>query len=259
MDFLDVAKLLARWWYVTMPLVLLTITAAFIVSQGIQPEFTAQGSVLVVAPSADETGQGAGGSNPLLTQNAALPTTAYVTSLALTSPQVGFLLGEEGLSTSYDVAVEDRLPIILLETRAPTRELATNTALRIVELIEDDLRLRQDAADVPSAERVSSVVIGVSSSGGADYGGRERLRIVVTALGLMLTLGAAFLLEGVAQRRRLRANGAASDDDGGRADEGNELEAERSLPRESSVRGNPNSAGRRHTDEPERVAQASSQ
>lgn len=205
MDFFDLAKLMLRWRYVTVPLIVLTFVAAFTVSARAQPEFTAQGSLMLVGPTTSETTDGeVATANPLLSQNGALPTTAYVTALAATSPQVRTLLGGEGLSTTYDVAAESRLPIVLLEVRAPTREMATNTALRLVELIDEDLRLRQDAADIPNDQRVTADVIGISSAGGADYGGRTRLRIVIILFGLVATIGVAFGLEALRRHRRDR-------------------------------------------------------
>ena len=199
-DIFDVIKLVLRWWYVTLPLLVLTFVAAALVSERVQPEFTAQGSIILQGPGTDAGGDAAV-TNPLLSQNGALPTTAYVTALAATTPQVATILAEEGLSTSYDVAAQDRMPIILLETRASSRESATNTLLRLVELIAEDVRLRQEVADVVADQRVTAEVIGVSASGGADYGGRTRLRIVIVLFGLLATIGSAFALEALARRK----------------------------------------------------------
>jgi len=212
MDFLDLAKLMYRWWFVTVPLVLLTFVLAFVVSSRIQPEYTAQGSMMLIAPSGPVEGaEDLQTVNPLLSANGALPTTAYVTALSATSPQVASLLASEGLSTSYDVAAQERLPIILLETRAESREVATDTALRLVELIDQDLQFRQDAAVVPQEERVTAEVISVAVVGGADYGGRARLQIAVVGLGLLTTVGVAFLLESLS-RRRSTASGSTQDE-----------------------------------------------
>lgn len=199
MDFLDLAKLMYRWWFVTLPLVLLTLVSALIVSSRVQAEYTARGSINLVAPTVtfDEE---ASTVNPLLSVNGALPTTAYVTALSATSPDVANLLASEGLSTSYDVAAQDRLPIILLETRAESREIATDTAERLVEIIDQDLQFKQDAAVVPAEDRVTAEVISVSIVGGADYGGRLRLRIAIIGFGLVATVGVAFLLESLSSR-----------------------------------------------------------
>ena len=215
MDFFDLVKLMARWWFVTVPMMILTLVATAALSDRIDPEFTARGSMILAVPStgadAEDGGTDATVANPLLSINGALPTTAYVTALSIGSPQVASILAEEGYSTSYDVAAEARMPIILLETRAPTREMATNTALRLIDLVDNDLQLRQDAADVPGDDRVTADVISVAVVGGADYGGRTRMRIVLLGLGLGATVGAVFVLEGLRQRRRLAADGTTAD------------------------------------------------
>jgi len=218
-DLFDVTKLTFRWWYVTVPLLVLTLVSAAVVSARVQPEFTAEGSLIVVGPANAapvDTDEEPVVVNPLLSQSGALPTTAYIAALAASSPQVARILAEEGLSTAYDVAAQTRLPIILLEARAQSRDVATNTALRLVELIDDDLRLRQEAADVPPDQRVTVDVIDVSSAGGGDYGGRTRLRIVIVLFGLLATVAAAFALEAARRRRSERpveSDGEPSTDD----------------------------------------------
>jgi len=206
-DLFDITKLTFRWWYVTVPLLVLTLVSAAVVSARVQPEFTAQGSLIVVGPAAvptADTDEEPMVVNPLLSQSGALPTTAYIASLAASSPQVARILAEEGLSTAYDVAAQTRLPVILLETRAQSRDVATNTALRLVEMIDEELRLRQLAADVPPDQRVTIDVIDVSAAGGGDYGGRTRLRIVIVLFGLLVTVAAAFALEAARRRRSER-------------------------------------------------------
>jgi hypothetical protein len=246
---------MGRWWFITLPLFVLTITAAAVMSTSIQPEFTARGSMVLNGPS----GTGEEVVNPLLSQNGALPTAAYVTSLSVTSPQVIRILEDEGLSSSYDVAAQDRLPIILLETRADDRKIATDTALRLVELIDADLRLRQDAAAVPADQRVSADVISISSVGGADYGGRKRLQIAIFALGLGMTASSAFVAEGARQRRRKRSE-LGDDDDQGVVPTDDDLDAEGAAAatpendESAATRPTRQGSGRRQPEREEQVA-----
>lgn len=216
MDFFDLAKLFLKWWFIVVPMVVLTLGVSLLLSDRVQPEFTASGSMILNGPSVSEQGDEVDGddanvSNPLVSSGG-LPTTAYVTALSVGSPQVASILADEGLATSYDVAAETRLPIIRFETRSGSREGATQTAIRLVELIEDDLSLRQEAAGVPAGERVTTEVIDIAAAGGGDYSGQNRFRIVVIALGLACTIAVVFLVESLSQRRRDRATDGENGD-----------------------------------------------
>jgi hypothetical protein len=209
MDIFDGLRVVARWWFVVVPILIVSITVAFVSTDNIDPEFSAEASVLFVGPNVRETDTaGLEAINPILVQPSALTTTAEVAALSANTVQVRTLLGREGFSTDYSVAAQRSNPIVIVETRAPTRDLATTSALRVVEVIDEDLRLRQDAADAPAEQRVSTTIIGVSAVGGADYGGRNRARIALVVIGIGLAVGAAFLMEG----RSRRAPKSSSDD-----------------------------------------------
>lgn len=218
MDFHDSVRIIGRWWFVTVPLVVLTVIATVVLTNGVQPEYQADGSILFVGPTTRESEDRPGETepvNPLIEQPAALTTAAVVSALSMNSPQVADILAREGLSTNYEFGTEARTPILLFYTRASSRELATATALRLVELVSDDVQLQQEAAGVPADERVTTNLIGLSATGGADYGGRRRMQIVILVLGLGTAFGMAFLLEGIDRRRKSRRpEGATASSDG---------------------------------------------
>jgi hypothetical protein len=214
-DIIDVLRLVARWWYVTVPVVLLSFGAAVVGTTGIQPEYRAEGSVLFVSPSVLAATDGSGDEtrvNPLLVGSSGLTTAAEVASLAINTPQVAEILESEGLSSEFAVGSSSRSPILLIEARALSRATATATVLRVAELIEEDIALRQDAADAPENQRVTTSVISLSAVGGADYGGRMRIQVLVIVLGVALALALAFLLDG--NRRRRTAGGQPGDENG---------------------------------------------
>lgn len=217
MDIFDALRVVTRWWMVTVPILVIGLTGAFVLSSNINPEFQAEAAVLLVGPTVRSQDEGGDAVNPVLVQPAALTTAAEVAALSANTAQVRNLLASEGRSTSYEVGAQRSNPILVIEVRAWSREEATTTTLRIVELIEEDLRLRQDAVDAPQDQRVTTSVIGLSAVGGADYGGRNRARVALAVLAIGAAFGAAFLAEGLERRRRMRAGGtpmegAARDD-----------------------------------------------
>lgn len=204
MDIFDGARVVARWWFVALPIVVITAAASVLFTSGIQPEYTAEGSVLMLGPAVRESEDEPGEFdtlNPLIDQPSALETVAVVVALSIDGPEVRNILAAEGLSTAFALGTERGVPIILLETRADARNIALRTAERLAELIDEEVRLRQVAGDVPQSERVTTSVVQLGAVGGADFGGRTRVRILVGALGVGTAFGAAFLLEGLKRRR----------------------------------------------------------
>lgn len=213
MDIFDGVRIIGRWWFVAVPLLFVTILATVGATANFSPEYTTEASVLFVGPTVTENEQNeVERVNPLLNQSSALVTAAVVTSISIGGPEVAEILDNEGLSTDYDVGTEARSPILLLVVRADSDETATATALRMLELVERDVQLRQEAVDVPDNLRVSTSVIGLSPIGGADYGSRDRVRIALVVIGLGLSGAIVFGLEGLS-RRRARQGTSASEPD----------------------------------------------
>lgn len=211
MDIFDAVRIVAKWWIVTIPVLVVGLAGALVLSGGIQPEFRAEAAVLLVGPTTNRSDGSDEPVNPVLVQPAALTTAAEVAALSANTGQVRNLLASEGLSTRYEIGSQRGNPILIIEVRAQSREEATNTALRLVDVISDDLRLRQDAVDAPEDQRVTTSVIGLSAVGGADFGGRNRARLVLAMLAIGTAFGAAFLAEGLGRRPRRRTTRPGDD------------------------------------------------
>ena len=222
-DIFDSVRLVFRRWWLTLPLLMMTVGAALLVSSEIQPEYRAQASVLIVGPAVRESLRIPGefeNLNPLIDQPSALETVATVLALSMSGPEVTSTLEREGLSPDFELGTQRGVPIVLIETRAGEDEVAVASARRLAELIDAQVRLQQDEADVPVAEQVTTSVIQLASAGGADYGGRTRVRIMIFALGVGLTLALVFLLEANSRRRAVRRSqhGDGDDDTGSGAE-----------------------------------------
>lgn len=204
MDIFDGVKVMLRWWFVVVALFAVTLAAAMSMTSDIQPEYRAEAAVLMVGPAVRESSSRPGefeSLNPLLDQPSVLATVALVVSLSVQGPQAEQILADEGLTASFEVGVERNAPIVLLETRAESRDVALRSAQGLAEIIDEEVRLRQDAADVPANERVTTSVIQLAAVGGADYEGRNRTRLLILGLGIGMTVAVVFLLEGYRRRR----------------------------------------------------------
>jgi hypothetical protein len=242
MDIFDGLRVVLRWWFVTVPLLVISILGALLLTRNIQPEYTAEAAILFVGPSVrevevDDTIEFES-VNPLIEQPASLATAALVASLKATSPQIKNILADEGLSTDYETGVQDRTPVLLLLIRAQSEDVPIATALRLVDLIEQDIRTQQAAADIPPDQAVTISVIGLSSVGGADYGGRNRARIAMVAFGAGASFGAAFFLEGRRRRRESAKRHTPAETD----------EASEQLPSKSPGAGKTRNLGRQKAE-----------
>ncbi len=216
---LGLTRILLRWTPFVLPLAALSLYFAVNQTSEIDPEFTAEASVLLIGPNEERTRDFDTGRifvedvNPLNSLGGSLNTVATVTAIAMTSGPVIDQLESEALSTNVVVWVESRSPIVRIEAVDSDRDKAAATSDRLVELITEDLQERQDALDAPSTDRISTQRISASTVGGADYGGRNRVIIIIAVLGIGFSVAAAFLFEGLYQlyrRYRIRKREAGN-------------------------------------------------
>lgn len=214
---LGMARILLRWSPVIVPLAILSLVFAIRQTSEIDPEHTSTVSVLLTGPNEAritdfETGEvNIEDVNPLNSLGGSFPTVAEVTAIAMSEGGVLDQLQDEGLSTNVVVWVESRSPIINVEAVHGDADVAAATTDRMVELIGENLQQRQDALEAPETDRITPQKIADSTVGGADFGGRTRVRIALAVVGLGLSGMLAFVLEGLyqlftraraAQRRR---------------------------------------------------------
>lgn len=205
-----IAGVLLKWWFVVLPLVGLSLFLAQTTTDSIQPEYTADVSMIVVGSSEvlaidPETGDiEIEDVNPLIALGTTLNTVASILALGMLDDAVLTTLDDEGLSTAVEVTVADRSPILTFEVTDRSREVAGDTADRMIELVQGDLERRQDELGAPDANRLFVQPIKTTTLGGADFGGRSRVRIAFAAVGVGLSCTVAYLLEALVQGRRRR-------------------------------------------------------
>lgn len=227
MDLWDLLKVAVRQWRVLVPLLVLTVGAAVLASGGIAPEYSAQGSIVLIGPSETpgEPAQPApepGGVetpavvpspvNPYLSFNSSLAVTAEVLSLRLTSAQTVVALADAGLATTFEVNLTPRSPI--LQVRATGDDPATVVATldRLIEIAGAELELLQTTGGAPETQRAGVDVLSRSTAASADSSGAQRVRLLVLALGVAASVAIAYATEGLLARKRLRSSHRARDD-----------------------------------------------
>ena len=215
---MPILKTLLRWSWVVALLGLLTVWLTLNRTESIQPEYTAEAALLLVGPSERLIENGFDGEitidevNPLEQLGGTLPTVATVTMFAISDPGVSMRLESEGLTSDYEVGTESRTPILRIEATDETPQIARRTVERLTELVSIDLDRRQNLLNAPETDRITAQVISSGVTAGPDFSDRSRVRMALALVGFTLSVGAAFLLEGISQiwQRRRRTNPPAT-------------------------------------------------
>jgi hypothetical protein len=209
MDFVDACTVVLRRWYVTLPLLVLTLLGTAFAYNRASAQYSARGSLELVLPAARDVG----GvpeycpTNPRCSRGDLLGL-ADVTARAMADPALEDRLLDDHDGASYEVVVDednDRSAIIEfgVSGETPRQTLATLEDVRAA--IEEQLQIRQlespGAAAIDPRDLVTASAVTQSIEAKPQTGAQLRSATAALALGLAATLGGAFLAESMARSR----------------------------------------------------------
>ena len=213
MDLWDVVKLLWRRWWISLPLVLLTLAMASYVAFGLKPNYKATGHVTLLPPTTTKP------EKPEIPSSAS-PWNVWSASDALViyagRADVKKQLAEAGLSEEFTVqpfrdqyltwttVTTSGLPTIEIEAVASTRAAANATLSRLVDVLTSRLADLQAPYGVRAQEGITAEVLDVGQNGEVVTSGIKRGVIAVVGVGLILTTAASMLVDAIARRRSRR-------------------------------------------------------
>ena len=195
---MSVAAACLRRWYVSAPLVGLTILLALLQASGAAAQHARSASYLVVSPGGSP-GAGAS-SNPLSTASNALEALVE----RLNSPDVGSRVSDLHADTEVSAASASRGTILTLEAVGSSQQSTENALTQFSGLAEEafvDLQERIGAPTVNHYELVPLSVSGTTST----YPDRNRNVGLVLLGGLLISALLAQLVDTLMLRRRLPA------------------------------------------------------
>ncbi|MPZ26522.1 MAG: hypothetical protein GEV12_08705 [Micromonosporaceae bacterium] len=202
MDFWDVAKLMWRRWYVTLPALLLILAGAVLTGLTVNPDYQVTGHVALVGPAVQRTE----GENTVTRINPwSAEALADAATIRLQGKALADLLKAEGYTGEWSALVTGRLPVIRLEVVAERPEQAQATLQRLREAIDLEVRDRQAEYNVAPEEQVTTVDYDGGETVEAVTGKVKRALIVVVGAGLILTTGLVVAYDAIARRRRTAA------------------------------------------------------
>ena len=210
MDIWDGLRIVLRRWKVAVPVFLVFGVFAFVGGGMVAAEYTADASVILLGPNQQAAGDtldpnvASTDVNAYLAGCSSCEIVARATQLALMSSPTMQSMAEQGLSTDYSITVENRSPIMLLQTSATSGSQATETLQGLIDRLNQELESSQTDVNAPTDQRISANVLAQDEEASTSAGGRSRVRLALLAVGAAVAVGAAFAVEGMAYKRGQR-------------------------------------------------------
>ena len=207
MDLRSLIRLLIRRWAVVIPTIAITVFVGQEMLSSVEPEFEANGSILVLAPPETAVSGTTGTSvddvspssevvsNPFAEISAALNTSAFALAQLATNEAERERITASGLSADYDVVVLSDGPILSITARAERPTQAVATAKAVMELIAERIDEREARIGVPPERRLDLEVLSTPTKASELTIARTRAIVATVALGIVATLGAGLLAE----------------------------------------------------------------
>ncbi len=200
MDLVTFLRVLLRRWDVVLPGLLLTLVTVMAAGTSVDPEYEAEGSVLLLGPSTSTSSQGAVAVNPYLSFNSSLESSAAIVAESMSSGETVRELADAGATAGYKVSHTQKTPILTVSARGPSKELVLYTADLVLQRLQEDLATRQEEAGAPAATLIRSQVLSPPRAA-MHAGNRPRVMTAVGAVGLGTTIMLAFAVESLATWR----------------------------------------------------------
>lgn len=187
MDLWDVAKLIARRWVVSVPLLLLTAAALVWTGKEVTPNYTAEGSILLLPPTTEVSG-GEGEERPVNPWTTDSLASAAITLLGNRS--LHDRLAAEGFTGTWEAGRDPQFfSVIGVEVTAPTAGEAQATIQRLSEVVAAEVNARQQGLELTEGQLVGTVTLGAGENVAIARGNQMRALIVVFFAGVILTIG----------------------------------------------------------------------
>ena len=205
MDLWDSLTIMIRRWYVTLPVAVLCAIGTVYFSSLVDPEYVAEGVVFVKGPVVQEVFE-AGvvkiePRNPYLGTGGTDTFARILVEAAGSSATRGEFF-DRGFEPTYDLSLDRREAIISVEVRANDPDLAIDTVSEVLSFLGFEAEDRQLSID--DADNLALITIEtLSQSGvGEDKAAPRRVFGVLAAASLIVTVGTAFLVEGIIRHLR---------------------------------------------------------
>jgi hypothetical protein len=193
-----------RYWYVFSIIVVLTLVAAALVPQLVDPVYQAERAVLLVRGSATPPAAAPGvtvpgvtvlGENPFLASAGGLTTVANAVQVAISGREVRERAAAEGHVSTYEVDAVRGEPILNLSAEGGDPVQVLGTLAYLLEEVDERLQSLQVEGGVEEADTlIRTQPLGDEPIAVANYKDRSRIRLFTLAAGAGVFLVALYVL-----------------------------------------------------------------
>jgi hypothetical protein len=209
-DFWDLTKLLARRWYVALPMLLLSVLLTMTIVGRVKPDYIATAYVQLVAPVQGATKPGQASPeqrNPWLGQG--LGTLGNAAMITVQDRTIVQELKAAGLSDSYTVEMGGTTPMISFEVVGSSEQQARESADLLVRRFNESVATLQSDDRVPTADAIRTRRLDRGTNVEESDSKVKRALVAVAGAGLLLTAAATIGLDAWLRRRSRRRKAAA--------------------------------------------------
>ncbi|MET1131787.1 MAG: hypothetical protein ABWX60_00020 [Aeromicrobium sp.] len=199
----EVIKTVLRRWYVVVAGLLLTAILGFAAYSSTPPVYEASGTVLLLPPEDQVSGEGI--KNPFLQlTNLDVPTSLVVARL--NGDEVRTQILEEQPGALYEVTTDPTMrgPVVLAQVSAQSAKATVETLELVLAAAPKALADLQRQQDVPKGDSITSMQLAADLKATAVTRATTRAVVAAVAVGLALTAGATAGVDAIARRIRAR-------------------------------------------------------
>lgn len=187
MDLWTSLQVLARRWYVFIPLLIVTAAAGYVTTVAMAPVYAVNSSVVLLGPQDPDAGAAA--ANPYLNFDGSLETTAQLLVSSFASD--AYVKQLQGRGASGDFAVSSPGgPIVDIVSHGATPDEAKATAEVVTSSLRSDLKDRQLSVGASDKALIRVQTLVPPTNASYEIGSRVR---VLAALGVVGIAGSVFL------------------------------------------------------------------
>ncbi|MER5636113.1 chain length determinant protein [Kitasatospora sp. NPDC002227] len=202
----ELLRVIRKRWYVTLPIVLITIGLSAVANAVLPTTYQSECSIsLLNAPSV--SAQAPNNGNPFLSFSQALTVAADFLGRRLTSDQSAEALKKQGLTGTYSVKLADNAmgPFLTLTVTGNNPAEVKKSIDLLNKFTADQLKQMQAEQQAPAGSQIGATVIIPPQPPLAQTKSKLQYVAMIGIAGLAVAFLAAFVTENIFGRRRARA------------------------------------------------------
>lgn len=217
MDLFTALKVIVRRWYIVLSILVLSGVVTAMVVGSVPASYRANGSLIVASPGGSTEPDVA--PNPFTNLDYSAGLVANIVAGLMQQKPAREKLVAAGADPTYVMGTPTgtTTPLISIEGTSDTPEGAIRTVKLILAATQEQLIASQRDAGAPPETWVRSIVLSSPVAADRLVGGKVRALVAISALGLAAAVSTAFIVDGIAVRRKAAPEDSDAQDEGSTA------------------------------------------